>query len=104
MVIPAEYDDLSWDGSRYAYVDMNGRHGCLDRTGRAVVMPEYDGIGEFDNGFAVVWRDGLHGYVNEEGTLAGEGLVYDEAWSVGADGMAQVLRPGHSVRETKRLF
>lgn len=104
MVIPAEYDDLSWDGSRYAYVDLDGRHGCLDRTGRVVVMPEYDGIGEFDNGFAVVWRDGLHGYVNEEGTLVGEGLVYDEAWSVGADGVAQVLRPGHSVRETKRLF
>lgn len=103
-VIPAEYDDLSWDGSRYAYVDLNGRHGCLDRTGRVVVTTEYDGIGEFDNGFAVVWRDGLHGYVNEAGVLAGEGLAYEEAWTVGADGMAQVLRPGHAVREAIRLF
>ena len=103
-VIPAEYDDLSWDGSRYAYVDMNGRHGCLDRTGRIVVPLEYDGIGEFDNGFAVVWRDGLHGYVNEVGVLAGEGLAYAEAWAVGADGMAQVLRPGNRLREVIRLF
>lgn len=103
-VIPAVYDDLSWDGSRYAYVDLNGRHGCLDRTGRIVVPLEYDGIGEFDKGFAVVWRDGLYGYVDEAGALVGEGLAYEEAWAVGADGMAQVLRPGHGLRETIRLF
>lgn len=103
-VIPAEYDDLSWDGSRYAYVDMNGRHGCLDRTGRIAVPLEYDGIGEFDNGFAVVWLDGLHGYVNEAGVLAGEGLAFAEAWAAGADGMAQVLRPGNRLREMIRLF
>lgn len=103
-VIPAVYDDLSWDGSRYAYVDLNGRHGCLDRTGRMVVPLEYDGIGEFDKGFAVVWRDGLYGYVDEAGALAGEGLAYEEAWAVGADGVAQVLRPGHGQRETIRLF
>lgn len=93
MVIEAEYDDLSWDGSRYAYVDRGGRHGCLDRTGRTVVPLEYDGMGEFDHGFAVVWRAGRYGYVDERGELVGEGLAYAEAWSAEADGTARVRRP-----------
>lgn len=93
LVIEAEYDDLSWDGSRYAYVDRGGLHGCLDRTGRTVVPLEYDGMGEFDHGFAVVWREGRYGYVDERGELVGEGLAYSEAWSAEADGTARVLRP-----------
>ena len=92
VVIEAVYDDLSWDGSRYAYVDRGGRHGCLDRTGRVVVSLEYEGMGEFDHGFAVVWREGRYGYVDECGELVGAGLAYAEAWSAEADGTAQVRR------------
>ena len=92
VVIKAGYDDLSWDGSRYAYVDRGGWHGRLDRTGRVVVPLEYEGMGEFDHGFAVVWREGRYGYVDECGELVGAGLAYAEAWSAEEDGTAQVRR------------
>lgn len=103
-VIAPEYDDLSWDGSRYAYVDRDGRHGCLDRTGRVVVPLAYDWIGEFDFGFALVAREGRYGFVNEAGELAGEGLVYADARPVGADGTAEVLLPGAADFSRIRLF
>ena len=103
-VIPPEYDDLSWDGSRYAYADRDGRHGCLDRTGRVVVPLEYDWIGEFDFGFALVCRGGRFGYVDERGEPVGEGLAYADARPVSADGMAEVLLPGNAVFTTIRLF
>ncbi len=103
-VIPPEYDDLSWDGSRYATVDKGGRHGCLDRTGCVAVPLEYDWIGEFSNGFAVVGLDGRYGYVDEKGVLAGEGLAYDDARSVAEDGTAEVLMPGSAAYTAIRLF
>lgn len=103
-VIPAEYDDLSWDGSRYAYVDRDGRHGCLDRTGRVVVPLEYDWIGEFDYGFALVAREGRYGYVDETGATAGGGLCYADARPVSADGTAEVLWPGATDFASIRLF
>lgn len=103
-VIPAEYDDLSWDGSRYAYVDRGGRHGCLDRTGRVVVPLEYDWIGEFDYGFVLVSREGRYGFVNEAGEQAGDGLAYADARPVSADGTAEVLLPGATCFTSIRLF
>lgn len=103
-VIEATYDDLSWDGSRYAYVERDGRHGCLDRTGRVVVPLEYDWIGEFDYGFALVEREGLFGYVDRSGSPVGEGVVYADARPVGADGTAEVLRPGAATFSAIRLF
>lgn len=101
-VIPAVYDDLSWDGSRYAYVERDGRHGCLDRTGRTVVPMEYDWMGEFSYGYAVVSREGRWGYVNEQGCLVGEGLAYTDARSVDADGRAEVRIPGNESYTTIR--
>lgn len=103
-VIAAEYDDLSWDGSRYAYVDRGGRHGCIDRTGRVVVPLAYDWIGEFDYGFALVKREGRYGYVDEKGELAGEGLIYRDARPVGEGGTAEVLLPGAEDFTPIRLF
>lgn len=103
-VIPPEYDDLSWDGSRYATVDKGGLHGCLDRMGQVVVPLEYDWVGEFSHGYAVVGRDGRFGYVDETGTLTGEGLVYADARSVSADGTAEVLLPGNELYTRIGLF
>lgn len=103
-VIPPVYDDLSWDGSRYATVDKGGRHGCLDRTGCVAVPLEYDWIGEFCNGFAVVGLAGRYGYVDEKGVLAGEGLAYNDARSVAEDGTAEVLKPESAAYTTIRLF
>lgn len=103
-VIPPEYDDLSWDGSRYATVDKGGLHGCLDRTGRVAVPLEYDWVGEFSHGYAVVGRDGRFGYVDETGALMGEGLVYADTRSVSADGTAEVLLPENELYSRIRLF
>lgn len=103
-VIPPEYDDLSWDGSRYATVDKGGLHGCLDRTGRVAVPLEYDWVGEFSFGFAVVEREKRFGYVDETGALTGEGLVCADARSVSADGTAEVLWPGSETYTRIRLF
>lgn len=103
-VIPAVYDDLSWDGSRYAYVERDGRHGCLDRMGRPVVELAYDWMGEFAYGYAVVSRDGRWGYVDERGELVGEGLAYADARSVGENGVAEVRLPERDSYTSIRLF
>lgn len=103
-VIPPEYDDLSWDGSRYATVDKGGMHGCLDRMGRMAVPLEYEWVGEFSHGYAVVGRDGRFGYVGETGVLRGEGLIYADARSVSADGTAEVLLPENELYSRIRLF
>lgn len=102
--IPARYDDLSWDGSRFAYVERDGRYGCLDRTGQTVVDLGYDWMGEFVHGLAVVSRDGRWGYVDEQGRVVGEGLAYADARSVGADGQAEVRRLGSESYTPIRLF
>ena len=104
LTIPAVYDDLSWDGSRYAYVERDGRHGCLDRTGHTVVPLEYDWMGEFSYGFAVVSREERWGYVDERGQLVGEGLAYADARSVGEDGIAEVRLSGSDTYTPVRLF
>lgn len=92
VIIPLEYDDLSWDGSRFAYVDREGKHGCLDRSGKVVISLLYDWIGEFSQGYAVVRDDrGRYGYVDENGVLCQEGLVYADASSVNPDRTAEVF-------------
>lgn len=92
VVIPLEYDDLSWDGSRFAYVDRAGKHGCLDRSAEVVIPLQYDWVGEFSYGYAVVRdQEGRYGYVDENGALWGEGLVYADATSLGPDRTAEVL-------------
>lgn len=98
QVILPEYDDLSWDNSRYAYVDQGGKFGCLDRSGEVVVPIEYDWMGEFSYGFAVVARDGKYGYVNRSGEVVSPGLVYDDALSAGEEGWADVVENGASRR------
>lgn len=103
VVVPVEYDDLSWDGSRFAYVDRGGRHGCLDRLGGVVIPLEYDWVGEFDHGFAVVCKEGGYGYVDAAGGLVVPGLVYRDALSVGCDGVAEVVL-GDGTRSVVRLF
>ncbi len=99
-MIPCEYDDLSWDGSRFAYVEYEGRWGCLGREGETVVPLQYDWMGEFSEGWAVVQQQGRHGFVNQRGELHPAGLCYDNAWSL-SGGVAQVVRDG--VREVVRF-
>lgn len=91
-IIPPQYDDLSWDGSRFAYIECEGRYGCLDRLGRVVVEPEWEWMGEFNAGFAVVRRGERYGYVNQAGELVGEGLAFVDAFSPAADGTAVATR------------
>lgn len=103
QVIAPIYDDLSWDGSRFAYVERDGRYGCLDRMGHTIVPLQYDWMGEFDYGYALIRRSDGWGYVSEQGEEATPGAMYADARSVSADGTAQVLPAGSDTWETIRL-
>lgn len=103
QVIAPIYDDLSWDGSRFAYVERDGRYGCLDRMGHTIVPLQYDWMGEFDYGYALIRRSDGWGYVSEQGEEVTPGAMYADARSVSADGTAQVLPAGSDTWETIRL-
>lgn len=89
MIIPAKYDELSWDGSTLVYADLAGRRGCIDRMGRQIVECKYDWIGEFYGTLALVVKHGKHGYVNLNGQEQIP-LIYDNATSFNIEGYAHV--------------
>ncbi len=89
VVIECEYDELSWDGSMYAYVDFMGEWGVFSRQGEPICKPQWEWIADFSHGFAVVRSQGKYGYINLNGDLAIE-AIYDEANSFSEYGAAYV--------------
>lgn len=55
---------------------MEGKVGVINTEGNIVVEFDYDYIGEFSEGFAVVSKDGKYGYIDSNGNIAFE-LGYD---------------------------
>lgn len=45
----------------------NNKWGFENDTGTQIVSAKYDGVGEFTNGFAPVFKDGKWGFINEQG-------------------------------------
>ena len=73
-------------------VEVNGKFGFVDKTGKEIVPPKYDDIHEFSEGLAKVQIDGKRGFINTEGKEVVE-LKYDKAWKF-SEGLAKVKANG----------
>jgi hypothetical protein len=45
------------------------KHGFMDKTGRLVVEPQFDGVGNFSEGLAAVVKDHMVGFVDKNGKV-----------------------------------
>lgn len=70
------------------------RMGYLRRNASWFVEPTWDEVWRYAYGYAVVAKDGLHGYLNAEGKLAIP-LRFAEADEFGAEGVARVKLGEH---------
>ena len=59
-------------------------YGFLDKDYQLITSARYDKVEAFQNGWAIVHREGKRGYVNENGKEVIK-LQYDVAWEFGAD-------------------
>ena len=55
------------DSSNPILVMKNGLWGLIDTHENILIEPKYDCIERFINGFAIVKKNGLHGFVNNKG-------------------------------------
>jgi hypothetical protein len=77
-----------------ATVKLNGKFGCIDTSGRIVVLPRYDDIYKFSyNGLASVKLNGKWGYVNTEGKVVAQ-PQFDKTYRFANDGLAVVVLNG----------
>lgn len=65
IILPCFEDADSFSENR-ASVCVNGKYGHIDTKGTFITPPEYEAVGSFNNGFAVV-KDELYGYVGFDG-------------------------------------
>lgn len=75
-------------------VEIDGKWGLIDKTGKFVIEPKYDDITTFAEGLAIVDLQGKSGYINRQGEIVIP-IVYEQA-SVFRDGVALVSLDGKS--------
>ena len=54
-------------GSRLAIVELDGKYGFIDRSGREITPVKYDDASRFSEGLAVVELDGKYGFIDRSG-------------------------------------
>ena len=59
----------SWAAARLIPVSRDKKFGYMDQTGRMVIHPRFDGVGEFSEGLAHVLIGGKTGYIDESGKM-----------------------------------
>lgn len=50
-------------------IEVNGKYGYINKSGRIVVKPQYDDAKNFSEGLALILVNGKWGYINNTGTL-----------------------------------
>ena len=74
-------DDLEHDKlvffENYYPVAVDQKYGYINSTGSVVIKPQYDDVGPFRNGLAVVSKDSKFGIINKKNELIAE-FKYDE--------------------------
>ncbi len=53
-------------------VNVNGKYGYIDKTGKYVINPQFDYAGSFSEGLAVVEIGGKWGYIDKTGKFIWE--------------------------------
>jgi hypothetical protein len=99
VVSPTAFDDVA-EIDRFNLIRVRtgdwetGKYGFLDISGEVVVSGEYDIIGEFSDGLAVVRKNDNWGYINTSGSVAiAVDLEYDVVGAF-SEGLATVQSDG----------
>jgi hypothetical protein len=74
-------------------VELNGKSGCIDRSGKEVIPLKYDLVGDFSEGLAIVMLDGRYGFIDKSGKEVVTPL-YDFVDDNFSDGLAKVMLNG----------
>ena len=75
-----------------ALVELNGKCGFVDKSGKEVIPCVYDFAWGFSDGLARVWLNGKWGFIDKSGKQVIP-CVYDDAWEF-SDGLARVWLNG----------
>ena len=63
------FEDLSEQSENIYIVKLTNKYGALDVYGNSIISPQYDGLGDFKNGFAYYLNNGSYGFVNKPDSL-----------------------------------
>ncbi|MBT2644687.1 WG repeat-containing protein [Bacillus sp. ISL-41] len=83
-----------FDEGLAAVCDFNGKWGFIDKTGKEVIKPKYNEVGEFINGIAMIRITQSYGLINKEGKEIVK-PQYEEIASF-QEGLAKVSKNGKS--------
>lgn len=61
------FEDLSEQSENSYIVKLNGKFGAIDVYGNFVIAPQFDGLGDFKNGFAYYLNAGQYGFISKNG-------------------------------------
>ena len=92
IVIPCKYNYANSFSEGLAVVDLNGKRGFIDKTGREVIPCKYDYAYSFSEGFACVKFKGKWGFIDKTGREV-ISCKYDLAFSF-SDSLACVIFNG----------
>ena len=67
-----EYDFIHAYQEDRAVVELDGKLGIIDRSGKEIVPPKYDFIRVYQEGRAVVRLDGKYGVIDGDGNIIEE--------------------------------
>ncbi len=89
-----EYDYIDDFEDGLARVQLNGKWGFIDESGREVVPCKYDEIGTFIDGLAIIGIDSKYGYIDKKGKELVPCKYDDIAYFFSIDGRASVKLNG----------
>ena len=70
MMVPAKYKDkLSFSDGLIAVRDNEGNFGYIDSDGKTIIPYQFDMAAEFNNGLALILKNGKCGYINKTGEI-----------------------------------
>jgi hypothetical protein len=61
------FEDISEQSENIYIVKLNGKFGAIDVYGNSLISPQFDGLGDFKNGFAYYLNAGQYGFVDRNG-------------------------------------
>ena len=85
-------NDVDSFSENLARVRLRGKDGYIDRTGRFVIPPRFEGAGRFSNGRARIWSDLRVGYIDKTGRIVVP-PQYQEAFDFSEDRAAVLICP-----------
>lgn len=92
VVIPAKYDKVNDYVEGLAAVEIGGKWGFIDKSGKEIVPAYYDGVYNFSNGICMVKMQGYFGFIDKTGKEI-VACKYQNAFSF-VDGKAPVQLDG----------